>query len=63
MLSLLDMLNHYLGYFNMNVKLKNRVYTIIGALGVLYLGYLAIRFIRLGAWTRGLLFLLPELSN
>lgn len=58
MLSLLDMLNHYLGYFNMNVKLKNRVYTIIGALGVLYLGYLAIRFIRLGAWTRGLLFLL-----
>ncbi|MFD0896973.1 DUF6681 family protein [Loigolactobacillus binensis] len=58
MLSLLDMLNHYLGYFNMNVKLKNRVYTAIGIAGVLYLGYLAINFIRLGAWTRGILFLL-----
>ncbi|MFD1319109.1 DUF6681 family protein [Loigolactobacillus zhaoyuanensis] len=58
MLSLLDMLNHYLGYFNMNVKLKNRVYTAIGIAGVIYLGYLAINFIRLGAWTRGILFLL-----
>lgn len=58
MLSLLDMLNHYLGYFNMNVKLKNRVYTLIGVAGVLYLGYLAIYFLRAGAWTRGLLFLL-----
>ncbi|MFC6170531.1 DUF6681 family protein [Loigolactobacillus jiayinensis] len=58
MLSLLDMLNHYLGYFNMNVKLKNRVYTGIGIAGVLYLGYLTFNYLRLGAWTRGLLFLL-----
>ncbi|ANK61344.1 DUF6681 family protein [Loigolactobacillus backii] len=58
MLSLLDMLNHYLGFFNMNVKLKNRVYTILGILGDIYIGYLAFHFLRLQVWGRGLLFML-----
>lgn len=62
MLSLLDMLNHYLGFFNMNVKLKNRIYTAIGILGDGYIAYLAIKLLRLHAWGRGFLFLLAFLG-
>jgi hypothetical protein len=42
MLSILDMINHGLGYFNLNVKLKNRIYTAIGFVGQWYLIYVAV---------------------
>lgn len=58
MLSFLDMVNHYLGYFNISVKIKNRAYTILGALGDLYLFYIAIRYLQNGHPFWGLLILL-----
>lgn len=58
MFSLLDMVNHYLGYVNLNVKLKNRIYTILGTLGDIYLFYVAIRWIQNGYALRGSLILL-----
>ncbi|WP_268912533.1 DUF6681 family protein [Lentilactobacillus sp. SPB1-3] len=61
MFSFLDMVNHYLGYFNINVTLKSRIYTILGILGDLYLFYVAVRFLANGYLSRGLLFLLVAL--
>lgn len=61
MLSFLDMVNHYLGYINVSVKIKNRVYTILGALGDLYLFYIAIRYLQNGHPFWGLLILLVAL--
>ncbi|MTV82113.1 DUF6681 family protein [Secundilactobacillus folii] len=58
MFSLLDMINHYLGFVNLNVKLKNRIYTILGAIGVVYLLYVSIRWIQNGYALRGSLILL-----
>ncbi|GHP14544.1 hypothetical protein YK48G_19690 [Lentilactobacillus fungorum] len=57
MFSFLDMINHYLGYFNINVKLKSRIYTILGALGVLYLIYISFRFLKNGYLKQGSLIL------
>lgn len=45
MFSFLDMMNHYLGYFNVNVKFKNRIYTVLGLLGDVYLFYVAFRWL------------------
>lgn len=61
MLSFLDMVNHYLGYINVNAKIKNRVYVILGALGDLYLFYIAIRYLQNGHPFWGLLILLVAL--
>ncbi|MBY7146342.1 hypothetical protein I2491_06075, partial [Levilactobacillus brevis] len=61
MLSFLDMVNHYLGYINVNAKIKNRVYVILGALGDLYLFYIAIRSLQNGHPFWGLLILLVAL--
>ncbi|WP_125765942.1 DUF6681 family protein [Levilactobacillus mulengensis] len=58
MLSFLDMVNHYLGYINVNAKIKNRIYVIIGALGDLYLFYIAVRYLQNGHPFWGLLILL-----
>lgn len=58
MFSFLDMINHYLGYVNLNVKLKNRIYTILGVLGVIYLLYVSVRWIKNGFALRGSLILL-----
>lgn len=58
MLSFLDMVNHYLGYFNISVKIKNRAYTILGALGDFYLFYIAFRYLQNGHPFWGLLILL-----
>ncbi|MFB9768897.1 DUF6681 family protein [Lactiplantibacillus modestisalitolerans] len=58
MFSFLDMINHALGYVNVNVKIKNQIYTGIGIAGNLYLGYVAIRLMQNGAWMRGLLYML-----
>lgn len=58
MLSFLDMINHWLGYFNINAKLKNRIYIIIAFLGDLYLIYVTTRLLINHAWVRGLLYCL-----
>lgn len=58
MLSFLDMINHSLGYFNVNSKLKNQIYTVVGFVGDFYLLYVAIRLLQNHVWLRGLLFLL-----
>jgi len=58
MFSILDMINHALGYVNVNVKIKNQIYIGIGIAGELYLGYVAIRLMQNGAWLRGFLYLL-----
>ncbi|CAM2787386.1 DUF6681 family protein [Dellaglioa algida] len=58
MFSLLDLANHYLGFFNVNLKLKNRIYTILGFLGNWYLLYVASRYFINGYYLRGSLFIL-----
>ncbi|GEO68819.1 DUF6681 family protein [Levilactobacillus acidifarinae] len=58
MLSFLDMVNHYLGYVNVSVKLKNRIYTVLGLLGDFYLFYIAVRYLQNGHPFWGLLILL-----
>ena len=55
MLTVLDLINHYLGYFTTNSKTKGRIYTVVGAGGVWYLLYLAYRFFVNGRWLRGAL--------
>nr|WP_318766959.1 DUF6681 family protein [Lactiplantibacillus carotarum] len=62
MFSILDMINHALGYVNVNVKIKNQIYIGIGIAGNLYLGYVAIRLMQNGAWLRGILYLLVFLA-
>lgn len=57
MLSFLDMVNHYLGYINVNVKIKNRIYVILGFLGDIYLFYIALRYLKNGHPFWGLLIL------
>lgn len=61
MFSFLDMVNHYLGYFNLNLKLKNRIYTILGIPGVIYLFYIALRYLQNGFALRGGLILLAAI--
>ncbi|MCR1901878.1 DUF6681 family protein [Ligilactobacillus apodemi] len=57
MFSLLGMINSYIGYFNMNATLKNRIYTVVGSVGNFYLLYVAYRFFANGFFIRGLLFI------
>lgn len=61
MLSFLDMINHSLGYFNVNLKLKNQLYTAVGFVGNWYLLYVAVRLLINHAWFRGILFSLAFL--
>ncbi|KRL00545.1 DUF6681 family protein [Liquorilactobacillus capillatus] len=58
MFSIIGLINSYLGYININVKLKNRVYTALGTVGNFYLLYVAYRFLVNGFLVRGLLFIL-----
>lgn len=62
MFSILGMINSYIGYFNMNATLKNRIYTIVGGVGNFYLLYVAYRFFANGFIVRGLLFILAFLA-
>ncbi|WP_283679269.1 DUF6681 family protein [Lentilactobacillus sp. Marseille-Q4993] len=57
MFSFLDMVNHYMGYFNINLTLKSRIYTILGLLGDGYLFYIAFRFLQNGYLSKGILFM------
>ncbi|MFC6181151.1 DUF6681 family protein [Lactiplantibacillus daowaiensis] len=58
MFSILDMINHALGYVNVNVKIKNQIYTLLGAAGNCYLGYVAVRLMQNGSWLRGIIYML-----
>lgn len=62
MFSFIGMISSYLGYINMNVRLKNQVYTVLGSIGDFYLLYVASRFFSNGFWVRGLLFILAFLG-
>lgn len=61
MFSIIGMINSYLGYINMNVRLKNLVYTVLGSVGDFYLLYVAYRFFSNGFWPQGALFVLAFL--
>lgn len=61
MFSFLDMINHYLGYFNINVTVKSRIYTVLGFLGNMYLFYISFRFLQNGYYDRGALILLVSI--
>ena len=54
MLTILDLLNHYLGFFNVNSRWKGRVYSILAGIGNFYILYLAVKHIQNGAYLRGL---------
>lgn len=58
MFSFLDMINHSLGYFNINTKLKNKIYTVVALLGDCYLIYVTYRLLINQRWMRGLLYCL-----
>lgn len=58
MFSFLDMVNHYLGYFNINVTLKSRIYTVLGFFGDIYLFYISFRFLQNQMFTKGIPILL-----
>lgn len=58
MFSLFDAINHYLGFFNFNLKLKNQIYTIMGFIGNWYLLHLAIQLFKNQLYLRGFLFAL-----
>ncbi|QBO36512.1 hypothetical protein EQG49_08510 [Periweissella cryptocerci] len=53
MLTILDMVNHYFGLFNVNTKFKGRLYTVLGFGGVWYIFYIAISFLTAHRWLRG----------
>lgn len=53
MFTILDLINHYLGYFTTSSRTKGRIYAVVGAVGVWYLLYLAYRFFENGRWLRG----------
>ncbi len=61
MLSLLDLLNHYLGFFNVNSKLKGRIYSVMALAGDSYIFYLATQYMMNKAYLRGGLILLAGL--
>ncbi|MDC7953504.1 DUF6681 family protein [Liquorilactobacillus mali] len=62
MFSIIGIINSYLGYININVKLKNRIYTILGTVGNFYLLYVAYQFFKNGFMTRGALFILAFIA-
>lgn len=53
MLTLLGLLNQYLGFFNVNTKFKGRLYTVLGFGGSWYILYIAISFITAQRYLRG----------
>ncbi|MFT8883428.1 MAG: DUF6681 family protein [Liquorilactobacillus hordei] len=62
MFSIIGIINSYLGYININVKIKNRVYTILGTVGNFYLLYVAYQFFKNGFIARGALFILAFIA-
>lgn len=62
MFSFLDMINSSLSYFNLDVKLKNRIYIILATLGDIYLVYVTFRLFINQAWLRGFLYCLAMIA-
>lgn len=58
MFSFLDMINSSLSYFNLDVKLKSRIYIVLATLGDFYLAYVTFRLFANHVWLRGFLYLL-----
>ena len=58
MFSLLDMINGSLGYFNLSVKIKNRIYVGLAFFGDLYLIYVTFMLLKNQSWLRGFLYFL-----
>ena len=62
MFSLLDMINGSLGYFNLSVKVKNRIYVALAFFGDGYLIYVTFMLLKNQAWMRGFLYFLAVLG-
>ncbi len=62
MFSFLDMINSSLSYFNLDVKLKNRIYIVLATLGDIYLVYVTFRLFVNQAWLRGFLYCLAMIA-
>lgn len=62
MFSFLDMINSSLSYFNLDVKLKSRIYIIIAFLGDIYLVYVTFRLFMNHVWLRALLYCLAVIG-
>ena len=58
MFSLLAMINGSLGYFNLSVKIKNRIYVGLAFFGDLYLIYVTFMLLKNQSWLRGFLYFL-----
>lgn len=55
MFSILDLFNSYFSVFNVNSRLKGRIYTLIDFVGVSYLGYLTFSYLKNQAYMQGAL--------
>lgn len=62
MFSFLDMINSSLSYFNLDVKLKNRIYIVLATLGDIYLVYVTFRLFINHVWLRGFLYCLAMIA-
>ncbi|WP_283587695.1 DUF6681 family protein [Limosilactobacillus viscerum] len=62
MFSFLDMINSSLSYFNLDVKLKSRIYIGIAAAGDIYLVYVTFRLFANHVWLRGFLYCLAMVA-
>jgi hypothetical protein len=62
MFSFLDMINSSLSYFNLDVKLKNKIYIGIASLGDIYLVYVTFRLFQNHVWWRALLYCLAMVA-
>ncbi len=58
MFTILDTVNRFLGYLNIHIKVKNRIYIILGVVTNLYIGYLVVEFFQTKAYLRGSIYLL-----
>ena len=62
MFSFLDMINSSLSYFNLDVKLKSRIYIGIATLGDIYLVYVTFRLFMNHVWMRAFLYCLAMVA-
>ena len=62
MFSFLDMINSSLSYFNLDAKLKSRIYIGIATLGDIYLVYVTFRLFMNHVWWRAFLYLLAMVA-
>lgn len=62
MFSFLDMINSSLSYFNLDVKLKSKIYIGIATLGDIYLVYVTFRLFQNHVWLRAFLYCLAMVA-